>query len=365
MESTKKQRRGMVYTMTNAADNNQVVALRRGVNGRLSRIRAYSTGGNGTGTGEVSPATPQDGVDPLASQGSLLLARDGRHLFAVNAGSNSISSFRVAIDGTLDLVDVEPSGGSQPNSLAVCSGLLYTANVGDAANQYRSNVSGFYIERDGRLTPIPGAVYELSIPNAQPAGLAFSPDGKLLVVSELTTSVLSAFRVNSDGSLAGPIINPSSGSGPFGSVFLERKLLLVSEAGDNALSSYMERAGGVLDVVSPSVPNGQTATCWVAATPGERYAYTSNSGSGTISIYRINEDGSLTYVESATATHEGAAANPIDIGISKDGQNLYALIGNTGWISVFKIKSDGRLIRLQVYKDAGLPRLGSQGLTAR
>ena len=129
----------MAYAMTNSASCNEVIAFRRGKSGKLSRIDAFRTGGRGTGTAEVSNATPRDGVDPLASQGSLVLSRNGCLLFAVNAGSNSVSSFRVKRDGRLVLVDVDPSGGTQPNSLAVFGDLLYVANVGDAANNYNSN----------------------------------------------------------------------------------------------------------------------------------------------------------------------------------------------------------------------------------
>ncbi|HBQ87385.1 MAG TPA: hypothetical protein DD811_13045, partial [Syntrophomonas sp.] len=99
---------GMVYAMTNSAAGNKVIAFRRGANGRLTRVKAYETGGRGTGKAQV---------DPLASQGSLILSRGGGFLFAVNAGSNSISSFRVANSGRLTLVNVVPSGGVKPNSI--------------------------------------------------------------------------------------------------------------------------------------------------------------------------------------------------------------------------------------------------------
>ena len=91
-----KMRAGMVYAMTNAAAGNEVIAFRRANDGTLTRMNAYPTGGKGTGTMKVSPATPQNGIDPLTSQGSLSFSRDGRFLFAVNAGSDSITSFRVA-----------------------------------------------------------------------------------------------------------------------------------------------------------------------------------------------------------------------------------------------------------------------------
>lgn len=346
---------GMVYAMTNSAASNEVIAFRRGVNGTLTRIKAYKTGGRGTGTPEV---------DPLASQGSLILSRDSRFLFAVNAGSNSISSFRVANDGRLTLMDVDSSGGFKPNSLCQFGNLLYVTNVGNAANNVASNVTGYRIQKDGRLCRVRGSTHLLSTDDAQPACVVFSRYGHKIIVSELNNNRLSVFRVNRDGTLTGPIVNDSNGAGPFGSVFLSRGLLLVAEAGTNALSSYRKAANGTLTVVSGSVLNGQLATCWVSSSPREHFAYTSNTGSGTITIYHVRKDGKLAVVETIPSVRSRTVA-PIDSGVSKQGFNLYVLNGDEGSISVFRIKMDGRLVRLQVLKNTGLPKVGAQGIAVR
>ncbi len=104
----------------------------------LTFAGSYSTYGRGTGTREVSTATANDGIDPLASQGSLTLSRDGRFLLAVNAGSDSISSFIINDSGVHVFVDVKSSGGAQPNSVDVFGNLLYVSNVGNAANNFAS-----------------------------------------------------------------------------------------------------------------------------------------------------------------------------------------------------------------------------------
>ena len=51
----KKRSKGFVYSMTNNADNNEIVALRRGFKGRLSFITSFSTGGEGSGEAIVDP----------------------------------------------------------------------------------------------------------------------------------------------------------------------------------------------------------------------------------------------------------------------------------------------------------------------
>ena len=70
-----------VFVMTNNADANQVVAFQRDPNGTLDNPHSYGTDGRGSG----------GTVDPLTSQGSLTLSVDHAWLFAVNAGSGSVS----------------------------------------------------------------------------------------------------------------------------------------------------------------------------------------------------------------------------------------------------------------------------------
>src|ERR1700680_841054 len=90
---------GAVFVMTNGVDKNEIIAFRRNDDGSLQETRTFSTDGRGSG----------GNVDPLGSQGSLVLSRDHLHLFAVNAGSGELSVFRVQGD-LLSLEDKVISG---------------------------------------------------------------------------------------------------------------------------------------------------------------------------------------------------------------------------------------------------------------
>jgi 6-phosphogluconolactonase len=228
-------RASMVYMMTNNEVMNQIIAFYMDMNGMLTFVGSYPTYGRGTGTKEVSTATANDGVDPLTSQGALTLSRDGRFLLAVNAGSYSISSFIITDSGTPVITDVKPSGGAQPNSVDVFGNLVYVSNIGNAANNFSSNITGFHIGDNGRLTSIPHSSQSLSTFNAQPAQVLFTPDGSKILVSELTSNHLSVFNVNKNGTVTGPIVNDSYGQGPLGAYFLSSGILLVTEADSNAL----------------------------------------------------------------------------------------------------------------------------------
>src|SRR5205085_9027275 len=115
----------VVFVQTNELGGNHVVVYDRGADGRLSQAGTFATGGNG---GAAAPGTESD---RLASQGSL--AYDAGHslLVAVNAGSDSISAFKVQGD-RLKLGAVLPSGGQFPASIAVHGNLVYVLNSGGA-----------------------------------------------------------------------------------------------------------------------------------------------------------------------------------------------------------------------------------------
>src|SRR5262245_38807902 len=89
---------GHVYVLSNSPAGNAVLDYSRASDGSLSGPVSYPTGGTGTGGG-------------LGSQGSIVI--DGDDLYAVNAGSNSISRFSVERNG-LELKATVPSGGTTP-----------------------------------------------------------------------------------------------------------------------------------------------------------------------------------------------------------------------------------------------------------
>lgn len=354
MADTQNRWADFLYVMTNDSAENQVVAYTNSSDGQFTRTNAYATGGFGTGNSKV---------DPLSSQGSMIAAPSGRFLYVVNAGSNDISCFGVAQSGELTLLCVVPSGGLMPNSLAMHGDLLYAANSGSASGT-PTNITGFRVLADGRLTRLPRARYALSTPDAKPACAVFNPSGTQLVVTELSTNQVNVYSVNTDGTLRDVTYNHSSGNGPFGATFLTNGLLLIAEAGPNALSSYTSPESGMLSTISGSILNGQNATCWVVTSLNERFAYTSNAGSSTITQYDIGASGSLKAMANFPTTPQMDGA-PLDSSISRDGQRFYVLNGNQGNISVFRKQQDGSLAGLQVLQNTGLPTMGAQGMVVR
>ena len=272
---------GAVFVMTNAADRNEIIAYRRNADGSLQEAHSFPTGGRGSG-----------GVtDPLGSQGALTLAQDHSFLLAVNAGSGDISIFRVR-GAMLSLADKVPCGGSEPVAIAQHGDLVYVVNAGGT-----SNVTGFRLDKNGRLKPIPDSIAFLTTSNSGAASLSFSPDGQFLLVTEKITNNIDGFHIQADGTLGPVVVNPSVGPGAFAVLFAPNGTALVSETGPSggknaaAISSYAVLPNATLSAISSSVPTQGSASCWQALTPDARYVYTSNTGSSTISGFSLDANG--------------------------------------------------------------------------
>src|SRR5206468_3900582 len=84
----------------------------------------------------------------LGDQGGLALSRGGRWLFAVNAGSNELTVFRVSDESTaLTIIDKVSTVGKTPISVTIHKQLVYVLNAGDAVTP--ANIAGFRLSEDG------------------------------------------------------------------------------------------------------------------------------------------------------------------------------------------------------------------------
>jgi 6-phosphogluconolactonase len=338
-----------VYVLTNQASGNSVMVYHRDASGMLTFVNSFATGGNGAGTG----------ADPLGSQGSLVLSEDGRLLFAVNAGSNSVSEFAVFGD-QLQLLSTVPSGGVMPVSVAVKQDLVYVVNGGGTPN-----ISGFVINPfNNSLVPLQGSTQNLpGGTSASPAQISFTPDGGLVVVTEKGTNLIDTFSLHEGIAQSGTSF-PSNGTEPFGFAFAQDNEAVVSDVtggpgGTSALTSYDVPENGNLTVITPALGDTQKAACWVVVTRNGKFAYTANTASSTISSYTVSEDGNLVLLN-PTAASFAAGGVPLDMALS--GRFLFVRIFNGGTIATFRVEADGGLMPIGVA--SGVPA-GSQGIAAR
>lgn len=339
-------RSGKVFTSTNAVSANEVLVYDTDTDGKLTLITRLATQGQGTGTG-------------LGNQGAVTLSGNGRYLFVVNALSNTVSTFSVRRHG-LKLESTVDAGGLRPVSVTEHDGTVYVLNAGGAGN-----VAGFR-NREGDLKPLADAVRPLSASGGTaPAQVGFSPDGDVLVVTEKATNKLTTYRVRHNGRIGAPLVTASAGATPFGFAFDKRGNLLVSEAvggaaGASTMSSYgfEYKAPAQPVVISASVADTQSAACWVVVTPNGKFAYVTNTASGTVSSYSVQKSGKLSLAQAVAAT---SGAGPIDAALSATGKGLFVLDSGSQTISSFSVGKDGSLSN---HNSVGGVPAGANGLAA-
>jgi 6-phosphogluconolactonase (cycloisomerase 2 family) len=326
----------LVFVQTNELEGNRIVVFEQEDDGRLEREGTFATGGRG------GAAAPGDESDRLASQGSLVY--DGRHglLFAVNAGSDSVSVFRVKGE-RLILTDVDPSGGDFPASVAVFGDLVYVLNSGNDGWLHGFRVHGDHLHR------LQGSSRSLGLANADPPNfltspgqVGFTPDGrKLIVTTKASKSTIEVFDVRPNGRLSSsPVVNASATPVPFAFTFDPSGRLVSGEAGASAVTTYT--IGGDGRLANPqSLTDGQVALCWIVRA-GDFY-FVSNTGSNTLSGYRIDSSGRPSLV-TPTGVVATTPAGPIDMTVS--GEFLYAQTGTAGTVEEYRVERNGVLTHL-------------------
>lgn len=321
----------VVFAQTNATAGNQIVAYHRRDDGQLTRLAAYDTGGlGGVLDGSV--------VDHLASQGSLVYDSRNKLLYAVNAGSNTVSVFAVYGD-LLQLRQIVASGGTFPVSVAVHGNVVYVLNATGGGS-----IQGFTVQ-DGHLDPHPAWNRPLGLdPNATPqftntpGQVGFANRGRdLVVTTKANGDNVDVFALDEHGAPApAPVVTNLPGAVPFAFVTDEKTgRLVLTEAGPNAVATFTVNADGTLTPMHTAA-TGQAATCWITAVGDKVYA--SNAGSASVSVFRVGADGSLQPV-GTTSTDPGA----VDSAASRDGRYLYVQTGATGTLDEFAINPDGTL----------------------
>jgi 6-phosphogluconolactonase (cycloisomerase 2 family) len=315
----------VVFVQTDNLSGNQVVAYDRAGNGTLTWAGTYETHGlGGQLTGSV--------VDHTASQGALTYDPAHNLLYAVNAGSNTVSVFAASGD-QLHLTQVIRSGGAFPVSIAVHNDLVYVLNALKGGS-----VQGFRVGY-GRLSPIPGSNRPLHLdPTATPqftntpGQVAFSPNGfQLIVTTKANGDNIDVFSVGAGGRLsANPVVNNEPNEVPFGVTYDPAGNLVVAEsASASAVATFALHPNGTITQLD-QVLTGQAATCWIASDGSHLFA--ENAGSADVTGLSASLRGQLT-VLGETSTDPGT----VDAAVAPHGRYLYVQTGANGIVDEFSV----------------------------
>jgi 6-phosphogluconolactonase (cycloisomerase 2 family) len=292
-----------IYTESNnpASGQNAVLAFHRNpATGSLTELAGgpYLT----KGTGNLNS---QELLGPDDSDKEVIANSDDTLLFAVNQGSNSIAVFHIHSDGTLDLVNGHPfsSGGVQPVSLALSGNRLYVVNRGDevqgAPGSVAPNYTGFYVNDNGSLTPIPHSTVTLPV-GLSPSQVLVSNDDHflfgdnftpppLLNVSEANT--VAPFKIAPNGSLSpasgGPVAAPVSPPLVLGlAQSPDHRILYTGLVATNSLGVFTYNSSGALTFVK-SIPTQGGATCWVLVNADGSRLYVGDSATDSVGVFSL------------------------------------------------------------------------------
>lgn len=405
---------GAVYAGTNNPQQNGLVAYGRKGDGTLAYIGEYSSGGAG---GRLNTGGP---VDPLISAHSVLNV-DNRFVLQVNAGSNSVSSFRVNQDFSLTLISTIPSDGFGPDTLTERDGVIYVANVDNdgvftGPQDQVGNIVAFTLNREtGRLQEIPGSKRQLV---GRPSDMAVSPSGRSLVVSlynagstaisdSAAKAELESFGVFRPGFLTPFPVSAITSTqrnneqnrnlpGAIGIairamhgqevvVVTESREFLangqpapLSEFQTGSISTFDLNGFGLLRPLSLDVPtssqittgptNTSTSSCWISFDQDGRTFWVISASSSIISSFRFNEDGSVEEIDSRAAM--GVPVNPdasnpaagatgfVDVAETRNSNFLYDLESGAGKVDVYRIASPDAPLTLLQQMSTGLPQTG-------
>jgi 6-phosphogluconolactonase (cycloisomerase 2 family) len=384
----------VLYVETNdpAPGKNAILAYRINPNdGSLSLLGIFPTRGAGGDDFD-------NRLGPFDHDQEVILSKDKKLLFAINGGSNTIAVFRVHGNGSLTHVEGSPfsSGGLTPVSVGFAGDKLYVVNAnnnvfpGFVPNNTPANYTGFRVEENGRLVPIPGSTVEIAS-DSNPTQANISSVGEFLFGVDLfgvpyqpqivpflpaRGSLLHSFQIHSDGTLqeapGSPYLPPANSRlAPtiVGSGYLlglkahpTERILYAGEVITNQVATYTYDNNGSLTLVHETPLNG-TAICWFEFDKEHRHLFSADSGTNSIGVFDISDPRVPVYIQELQLTLPGSnpppgivpsefPSLPFQLALHPSGKFLYVVnraVADSDYpegnaIHIMQVQSDGTLV---------------------
>lgn len=398
---------GHLYMQTNEREN-RVVHYLRSADGRLTEADRCPTGGSGAG-----PLNFRANPMGLVAEGanSMILTSDHRLLFVTNVGDNSVSSFAVGSDGQLRLLDVIPTGSAVTGQLGTAKSLAYGASSRTLYVLHTigsDNIRLMSVDDDGMLVARPESY--TAAPSDKPGRLntmvVVSPDDRFLLVGasidqfptvnpdgtanlwfERDGKPHSIFPNNPDGDgwavfpigecgrLGEPTFQDAGGSSPWCPLFLRHRpdRFAIGYATSDGVSLATLASDGRISVgpvAEADTSRGKpSALCWMTITPDDHFLFTTMTGYGYITSWRINDDAVSIAKDPACTPIPGdgtfrglggmVTSGPTDIWISPDGSIVYQIYPNAARLVGYQVQLDGSLEEITTVE---IPHNTSTGL---
>lgn len=208
-----------------------------------SNVAVFSIGSNGA-------LSPIAGSPFLAQSNpfSITISPNGKFLAVAES---DVEMFSIGSDGSLTSLGLFPSGLARGLDMN-CSATSLYAGESDGTETI---VDSFDLASNGGLAPVPGSPF-LVASSIDANGVALSPDGKTVFVSNQLSSTVTVFSAAADGTLSlaagSPVLMNGSVSTPAGIATSQDGTFLYVADTDPAISVFKIGADGALTEVTGS-----------------------------------------------------------------------------------------------------------------
>lgn len=393
-----KNQLGSVYIQTNGIKN-EIIHYARLKNGKLVEMNRIATGGAGSGT--FKPISGQESApNAFEGVGSIIMTPDRDWLFTTNGGDNSVSSFKIAENGGLELIDVKPTGQPVRGRSGTAKSLAFSPATQTlyVCHAFGPDHIRMFSVKDGKLTS-KGSSHTVNTEDKTDrvaTQIVLTPNGKYLmadmlfdkrpgkkadgspdlaVANMMDKDGLVIFPVKEDGDLGKPTFNDGGGGAPFVIKFLNGSpdtFINGLAAGNGLVMGTIDTDGNVTNspVVKIDDSKGKPSElCWIAITPDNKQIFATVFGFSYVTSYKL-ENGKLEIAKDPAApavpgdgTYKAldmlVSSGPSDSWISPDGQYYYQLYSNASKMIGYKINKDGSLKEIDTQK---IPYTSPQGM---
>lgn len=342
----------------NEGQNGVIVLVNDGL-GNLTPLvgSPFFTGGTG-----VSVTTSDADFD---SDGEVAINAAGTLLFAVNGHTNTVAAFTLNADGSLTHVTGSPfpSNGTQPASIAykdnalgsgVSEMVVVNKDSDPLQTQTAPNYTSYTVSSAGVLTFNSGST--LTLPAGASPSMAIMRRGAItgFFGIEFMAGTISSYKVTRLGIMS--VTNSLAMPGPtpvgVGAVLHPTvKGMYLTLPADHAVEVYGYDSTGKIAAVG-SANNLGLAICWDAVNAAGTRLYTSETASGTISVYDLTNTKKPVQLQHMAVS--GTGALPTHMKVDPTGKFLYVL-DRVGVLHIFDIASDGTVAENHTPYNLGLP----------
>lgn len=264
-----------------------------------------------------------NGQPSFGTSTALTVHPDG-YVYIPNRSTNTIAVFTASGEQLGEPVP-NASGANGPNGATIGP----EGNCLYVTNQATSNVSTFRIQDDGRLEPGPGPFLTFGNNASQNASGAIlvSRDDQRVYVSNVRSGDVTVFRRGEGCELTlvqGSPFSTRAGSNAFPlgmgeAVVNGQTYLYVSNHVPGSITRFRVADDGVLTAVGQPIQKGElTRNDRIAITEDSRFLYVSNlRGQGGISAFRIGSDGGLTPLD-GSPFNTGRLFTDLDFGPNEE-----------------------------------------------